>query len=300
MHRTVLRRYLKHGLFPQLAVFEACARLGSFTRAADELSLAQPTVSCQIRKLAETLGTPLFDTSGRQAVLTPAGRELAVACADIFASLADLDARMAPLRGTPRATLRIAATSCTQYRLGAALSRIETDQVEIALDILNRQQLIDALALRKHDFYLAENLPVSDACRAVPVREIEWLAIAHPGHALAGVADVPLAVLAKQHWIAREEGAGSRTALLTLFAARNIALRVRHSLGSNEAVRQAVSRNLGIALLPSDMFPAGPEAEGLVALRAQGLPLRQSCVAVVPDAERGHAPLEALLAALRC
>ena len=55
MSRARLRRFFRHGLLPQLFVFEAVARLGSVTRAAEELHLAQPTVSLQLKKLAETL-----------------------------------------------------------------------------------------------------------------------------------------------------------------------------------------------------------------------------------------------------
>ena len=58
MQQGKIRRYLKHGMLPQLRVFEAVARHGSFTRAAEELYLAQPTVSVQIRKLTETVGLP--------------------------------------------------------------------------------------------------------------------------------------------------------------------------------------------------------------------------------------------------
>ena len=60
MPHSRIRRYLKHGILPQFAVFEASARLGSFTRAAEELHMAQPTVSAQIKKLTETVGLPLF------------------------------------------------------------------------------------------------------------------------------------------------------------------------------------------------------------------------------------------------
>ena len=60
MPTSVVRRFLRHGMLPQLAVFEAVARHGSFTRAAEELHLAQPTVSTQIKKLSDTLGLPLF------------------------------------------------------------------------------------------------------------------------------------------------------------------------------------------------------------------------------------------------
>ena len=75
MPRAKLRRYFRHGLVPQLTVFEAVARLGSVTRAAEELHLAQPTVSTQLKKLAETLEVQLFEQRGRRLYLTAAGAE---------------------------------------------------------------------------------------------------------------------------------------------------------------------------------------------------------------------------------
>ena len=59
MARIPLRRFFRHGFLPQLMAFEACVRLGSVTRAAEELSLAQPTVSCMLRKLSDTAGGPV-------------------------------------------------------------------------------------------------------------------------------------------------------------------------------------------------------------------------------------------------
>src|ERR1041385_4513841 len=73
MSRTHPRRFFRHGLLPQLLVFEAVARLGSVTRAAGELHLAQPTVSLQLKKLAATLEVTLFEQQGRSLRLTGAG-----------------------------------------------------------------------------------------------------------------------------------------------------------------------------------------------------------------------------------
>ena len=87
MTRNPLRRYFRHGFFPQLVAFEACVRHGSVTRAAQELSLAQPTVSCLVRKLAETLGGPVLEARGRRMEPTPLGRELLVLCDEIFDSV---------------------------------------------------------------------------------------------------------------------------------------------------------------------------------------------------------------------
>ena len=61
MPRTALRRYFRHGILPQLMVFEAVARHASVTKAAEALHLAQPTVSIQLKKLAETLDVQLFE-----------------------------------------------------------------------------------------------------------------------------------------------------------------------------------------------------------------------------------------------
>ena len=80
MTRTRLRRFFRHGFFPQLVAFEACVRHGSVTRAAEELSLAQPTVSCLVRKLAETVGGPILESQGRRMEPTAQGPDLLALC----------------------------------------------------------------------------------------------------------------------------------------------------------------------------------------------------------------------------
>ena len=98
MSRTRLRRYFRHGLVPQLLVFEAVARLGSVTRAAEELHLAQPTVSVQLKKLSSALDVVLLEQRGRQLYLTAAGWALRDTCEELKALLARMDERFAPWR----------------------------------------------------------------------------------------------------------------------------------------------------------------------------------------------------------
>ena len=64
----------------QLKVFEATARHGSFTRAAEELFITQPTVSSQIKQLSKSVGLPLFEQIGKRLFLTNAGQELLETC----------------------------------------------------------------------------------------------------------------------------------------------------------------------------------------------------------------------------
>ena len=87
MARSRLRRYFRHGLLPQLIAFEACVRLGGVTRAADELSLAQPTISGLLRKLSDTVGAPLMYARGGRIELTSDGRRVLVLCGEMLDSL---------------------------------------------------------------------------------------------------------------------------------------------------------------------------------------------------------------------
>lgn len=109
MSRAASRRFFRHGLLPQLLVFETVARLGSVTRAAEELHLAQPTVSLQLKKLGETLEVALFEQRGRRLHLTGAGQTLRGTCTELIQCLARADASLAPWRQPKRETLLLAA-----------------------------------------------------------------------------------------------------------------------------------------------------------------------------------------------
>lgn len=93
--RNPMRPFFRHGLLPQLVAFEACIRLGSVTRAADELCLAQPTVSCMLRKLAETFGGPLTVIRERRVEATPLGHEVLALCEDVIDAFARFEQREA-------------------------------------------------------------------------------------------------------------------------------------------------------------------------------------------------------------
>jgi DNA-binding transcriptional LysR family regulator len=94
------RRYLRHGMLPQLAAFEAVVRLGSATRAAETLCIAQPTLSGHLRKLSEALGVPLFEVHSKRLVPTDAARVLLHAVHDVFAALEGCEQVLAGLRAS--------------------------------------------------------------------------------------------------------------------------------------------------------------------------------------------------------
>jgi DNA-binding transcriptional LysR family regulator len=92
-------------MLPQLLAFEACIRHGSVTRAAEELVLAQPTVSCLIKKLSTTMGGPLTMMRERRIEPTELGAEVIVLCHEMIAALQRFDARRpAPAAKPPAPT----------------------------------------------------------------------------------------------------------------------------------------------------------------------------------------------------
>jgi hypothetical protein len=85
--RIRLRRYVRHGTLPQLAALEAVVRLGSATRAAEALCIAQPTLSGQLRKLSDALGVRLFETRGKRLVPTDAALTVLRAAHEVSGAL---------------------------------------------------------------------------------------------------------------------------------------------------------------------------------------------------------------------
>ena len=160
MSRAKLRRFFRHGLLPQLFVFETVARLGSVTRAAAELHLAQPTVSQQIRKLAETLELTLLKQQGRNLQITPAGRALHEVCKELSALFARAEDLLATFRG-PGGTaesLRLAAepeARAVAARLIASFCA-RNPGVQVGLHIAQRAELMLRFAAGTDDVYLFE------------------------------------------------------------------------------------------------------------------------------------------------
>ena len=121
-----LRRYLRHGLMPQLAAFDAVMRLGSVTLASQALHLAQPTVSGHLRKLSDALGVALFHCDGRRMLPTAPAQALHEGTRDLFTTLHGIECALAPWRETasPRDDARSAHLGAAQPNPRAPVERI--------------------------------------------------------------------------------------------------------------------------------------------------------------------------------
>ncbi len=275
MPQSKIRRYLRHGTLPQLSVFEAVARHGSFTRAGEELYLAQPTVSVQVKKLSETVGAPLFEQIGKSVHLTEAGRELHAACIRLFGVLADVEDRLDGLRDLTSGRLRLAVTTAAKYfapRLLGAYSRLHPG-IDISLQIHNRQMLTERLAANADDVYLFAHPPTEIEVVSEPLLVNPLMVFAPIDHPLAKERRIAFARIADEPFLMREPGSGTHLAVQALFEAHGREPQVRMELSTNEAIKQAILAGLGLSILPQYTFGIGTDTEGFAVLEVEGLPM---------------------------
>ena len=243
---------IRHATLRQLQVFEAIVRLGSFTRAAEELFLTQPTVSMQVRKLASAMGLPLFEHVGRCVKPTEAGLELYEACRRMFETLANLEMKVADLKGMKRGRLRMGVVTTAKYLAPEILGQFSRlyPGVEFSLKVTNRERIIERMHANEDDLYIMGEAPKDEfEIEAFHFAPNPLVVMAPRDHPLVGRKNIPLSEISDEPMIMREPGSGIRDATLRLFNAQKLRPQVRMELGSNEAIKHAVAGGLGLAIL---------------------------------------------------
>jgi DNA-binding transcriptional LysR family regulator len=283
---AAMPRYLiRHASLRQLQVFEAIVRLGSFTRAADELFVTQPTASMQIKKLADALGLPLFEQVGRQLRPTEAGAELYQACRAIFEALDKLEMKVADLKGIKRGRLRLGVITTAKYFAPEVLGEFCKlyPGIEVALKVSNRDRIIERINSNEDDLYIMGQTPHDQFdLDAFPFAPNPLVVMAPRDHPLVGQRNIPLSRIAEEALILREPGSGIRDATLKVFEQLRIRPNVRMELGSNEAIKHAVVGGLGLSVLSLHTLTL-EGAEGPVAiLDVQGFPIMRQWYLVYP------------------
>ncbi len=264
-----------HATLHQLKVFEATARHGSFTRAAEELFLTQPTVSMQVKQLTKTIGLPLFEQVGKRLFLTDAGRELFSTCQEIFGKLEQLEMSIADLKGMKQGRLRLAVITTAKYFLPRLLGPFcqKYPGVDISLTVTNHERVIERLGNNQDDLYVMSQLPENLDIVAHPFLDNPLVVIGPKTHPLAKESNIPLKRLAEETFIMREPGSGTRRAFQKLLDEHDLSVRVRLELGSNEAIKQAIAGGLGLAVLSSHTIAHDGSMGELMAFDVEGFPI---------------------------
>ncbi len=288
MNNAGLKTAIHHATFRQLEVFEAIARLGSFTRAAEELYLTQPTVSMQIKKLADAVGLPLFEQIGKQVHLTDAGRELLAACREVFERLSRFEMTVADMKGLKRGRLKLAVVTTAKYFAPRLLGPFcqQYPGIEVALKVSNRERVLARLSDNQDDLYILGQPPEDIDTVAEPFLENPLVVLAPANHPLVRRKKIPLKRLAEEPFLTREVGSGTRKAVERLFAEHRLKMKVRMELGSNEAIKQAIVGGLGVSVLSRHTLALDAPMGQLAILDVEGFPIERHWYVTYPTGKQ--------------
>ncbi len=258
----------------QLQVFEAVGRLLSYTRAAEELFLSQPTVSMQIKKLETDIGLPLTEQIGKKISLTEAGAALHQSSKDILGTLERFEMQIDDQKGLRTGQLRIAAVTTANYFAPRLIGKFTQDYpgINISLEVGNREQILDRMSNNMDDLYLVGKPPESSELDFQPYLENPMVVVAPIDHALAVRKSIPLAEIAEHPFIIRERGSGTRIVVEKLFSEAGHPLNIRMELGSNESIKQGITGGLGVAVISLHTLTGGDLTE-LTILNVEGFPI---------------------------
>jgi DNA-binding transcriptional LysR family regulator len=257
----------------QLLAFQAVARLGSVSRAAEELHITQSAVSIQISAMESAFGTPLILRTGHGVRLTEAGEALCTYVERVLAAWTDMSEGMAASLGAYSGNLRVGAVLTSEYWLPSLLVAFLKDnaRVRFKLHVANRDEILRSLNAQEIDIAVMGNPPEELQPSATAFAKNPMGFVVAADHPLASYGPLTLADLSTSNLLVRERGSGSRNTLSRLFKEAGLDLRIGWELSSNEVIKQMCMAGFGPAYL--SMHTCGAELKaGLLHL----LPLNKN------------------------
>ncbi|MFE0046138.1 LysR family transcriptional regulator [Streptomyces albireticuli] len=234
-----------------LRYFQVVARHQHISRAAEELRVAQPSVSRTIIRLESELGIPLFDRQGRRIRLNEHGAAFLRRVERALAELDDARREMADAAGDGPGRVAVAAETLLQLAGVLPAFRERRPGVEVRLFQAPLESMRRHLRSAEVDFALASQpLAGPELCSVELAREEVLLAVP-PGHPLAGRERVTVAELAGEEFVSTRAGHWQRSLLERLFAREGLAPRVVCEGDEAAATPELIGAGLGIGLMPA-------------------------------------------------
>ncbi len=261
--------------FRQLEVFEAVARLLSYTQASKELHLSQPAVSMQIKQLEESTGIPLFEKMGRKIYLTEAGREMYHYSRTISHQLEEAEEVLEQLKGlqTGKLEITVATTANAFATRMLAMFNKQHVGVTVSLDVTNREHLLRQIAANEKDIAIMGRPPEDADLVTESFADNPLVVVASPDHPLAHEKHIPLYRLQNQTFVVREQGSGTRTAMQRFFDQHNLRVTSSMEMNENEAIKQAVQAGMGLGVVSIHTIELELETNRLVILDVEDFPI---------------------------
>lgn len=238
-----------------LRIFRAVLDRGSITGAARELRISQPAVSRQLAELESAVGAQLVDRLARGIRPTAAGEILGERARRIFAEEKAAEHDLGQLLGLKRGRLAVgASTTIGSYLVPQVFGDFGSRRggVSLDLEIGNTRAIQSGVLDGSLDVGLTEGFADADALDVHVFTHDDLVLIAGPnggGGPLDGIGAVKASDLATVPFIVREAGSGTRDVIEAALTERGIARQIQMTIGSTEAIKNAVTRGLGVAIV---------------------------------------------------
>ena len=260
----------------QLQVFESIARHNSFSRAAEELHLTQPTVSMQVKKLVDILEAPLFERIGRKVYLTAVGQALYASVDGILEQLSIAEQKINHLKGFSGGSVKMSVISTAQYFVPKVIHEFMQSypDVSVILRVGNKESLLERIALNKDDFYLLGQPPVGLNIESTLLADNPLAFVANSSHPLVGK-KLNIEDLANETFLMREVGSGIRAQVEKVFEELKFQPRLQMVLGGNEVIRLGLLQCLGVTVTAVSTLIKEIEAGEISLLDVEGFPINR-------------------------
>ncbi len=252
----------------KLQLFEATARLGKLTQAANEIALSQSAASQALKELEESLGYPLFERVGRDLLITENGQKALPKVRQI----ADiLDSLKSDNLNNMSGLLRIVASgTIATYLLPKVLAEFIKvyPQVKPEIHIGNTQMVIAFLDKGKASIGLIEGPASHQHLQITPWQQDKLEVFCSPSHALASVKKISCKQLSQQSWVLREQGSGTRAIFDAAIEQVGLQLNLALEISRQSAIKESVKAGLGLGCLSKLTIADELKDGSLVALQS--------------------------------
>jgi LysR family transcriptional regulator, regulator for metE and metH len=253
-----------------LRLIAEVARAQSVTRAADRLNVTQSAVSHQLRDIEERLGTALFLRSGRQMLLTAAGRHLVETADRVLEDIARAEQAVARLARNEAGVFRVCTQCYTGYHwlpplLDVVRRRYPNVEVEIAAE--HTMQAVNALLEGRLDLAIVNQPPNDRRIQIRPLFEDEHAAIVAPSHKWANRAFVTPRELAAERLYLYSRSIDDSYIVQHVMRPAGIVPGSATFLQLTEAIIEMVKAGIGISVLPTWSIAPAITSGAVTALR---------------------------------
>ena len=228
-----------------------------------------------IKELEANAGLAMFERVGKRLFLTEAGQELLGRTREILRALKDAEDAIDGLKGLKRGRINLAVVSTAKYFVPRLLARFgrQFPELEVKLSVNNRDSVIEQLVANEVDLAIMGRSPQALETVAEVFAQNPHVIIAAPDHPLAGERRISVDRAAKEIYIVREPGSGTRLAMEQFFEDRAVSYRVGMEMASNETIKQAVMAGMGVSFISRHTIDLEIQTQRLVVLNVSGTPV---------------------------